>query len=320
MPPSPPAKLLITPRAKKLAADMLVGPAAIRGTGPDGRVTEADVKQFIAEKGIEAIKVTPVARELMNKHALTVLDVCPSGEGGRITQEDVERAVAEKPRPMSKMRRIIAQRMAQSMQTIPHFYVTVRVDMTDLMAFRKEARREHGLKASVGDFIGKAVALTLREMPVVNSVCLGDTVKTHREVNIGMAVALEEGLVVPVIRNADALSLDQIAEKSKDLSARAREKKLAPEEYQGGTFTISNMGMLGVSHFTAIINPGEGAILAVGAAEETGVVRKGELAVRTLMNMTLSSDHRIIDGAVAAQFLKRLKEKLEDVELWRRMV
>ena len=217
---------------------------------------------------------------------------------------------------MSPMRKIIAKRMTESVSTMPHFFVTVAVDMTDLMEFRKTARRDDGLKASVGDFIMKACALALRAMPVVNSVCLGDTIVTRQHINIGMAVALDDGLIVPVVRDVDQLSLNELAQRTKDLAERARAGKLSPDEFSGGTFTISNMGMLGVDHFTAIINPGEGAILAVGAAVETPVVRQGQILVRSIMKMTLSSDHRIIDGAVAAQFLKKLKDLLENISTW----
>ena len=208
--------------------------------------------------------------------------------------------------------------MMESVTTMPHFFVTMKIDVTGLLDYRKQAKAS-GFKASVGDIIAKACALVLREMPIVNSVCIGDTVKTNQDVNVGMAVALDDGLIVPVIRNADIISLDELAVTSKDLAKRARENKLSPEEYQGGTFTISNMGMLGVDQFTAIINPGEGAILAVGASVATPVVKKGEVVVRTIMKMTLSSDHRIIDGAVAARFMKSLKSKLEDVGLWKNL-
>ena len=314
-----PARFMISPRARMRAAKALINPERISGSGKGGMVTERDVDAYLAQRGHDKLVVTPVAREMIAAHKLDVLDIRGTGENGKITQEDVERAVAEQPRPMSPMRRIITQRMATSVTTMPHFYVTVRVDMTDVMEFRKEARRDHGLKASVGDFITKAVALTLREMPVVNSVCLGDTWQMRQEVNIGIAVALDDGLIVPVIKRADELPLDELAERSKDLAARARDKKLLPDEMTGGTFSISNMGMLGVHHFTAIINPGEAAILAIGEAAETPVVKSGQIVVRTLMNMTLSADHRIIDGAVSAQFMKKMREKLENVELWRRM-
>lgn len=314
--PAAPARIGITPRARAAARDAMIDVTRVKGSGPNGRILERDVRAYLAEKQHAALKINPAAAALLREHKLDVFDVAQQADGERITCADVERVLAERPKPMSAMRKIIARRMAESVVTMPHFFVTVSVDMTDLMEYRKVARRERGLKASVGDFIMKACALTLRAMPVVNSVCVGDTVITRQRVNIGMAVALDEGLIVPVVRNADTLSLSELAERSKDLSARARTGKLDPDEFSGGTFTISNMGMLGVEQFTAIINPGEGAILAVGAAVETPVVQRGQVVVRTLMKMTLSSDHRIIDGAVAAQFLKKLKERLEDVAQW----
>jgi len=316
-PPAPaPSKIGVTPRARALAREALIDVTRAKGSGPNGRILERDVRAYLAEKNHAALKINPAAAALLRMHKLDVLDVAQQAGGERITCADVERVLAERPKPMSAMRKIIARRMAESVLTMPHFFVTVSVDMTDLMEFRKTARREHGLKASVGDFIMKACALTLRAMPVVNSVCVGDTIVTRQCVNIGMAVALDDGLIVPVVRNADTLSLGELAERTKDLSERTRTGKLLPDEFQGGTFTISNMGMLGVEHFTAIINPGEGAILAVGAAVETPVVQRGQVVVRTLMKMTLSSDHRVIDGAVAAHFLKKLKERLEDIPQW----
>ncbi len=314
--PAAPAKIGVTPRARAAARDAMIDVTRVKGSGPNGRVLERDVRAYLAEKNHAALKVNPAAAALLREHKLHVFDVAQQADGERITCADVERVLAERPKPMSAMRKIIARRMTESVVTMPHFFVTVSVDMTDLMEYRKVARREHGLKASVGDFIMKACALTLRAMPVVNSVGVGDTVITRQRVNIGMAVALDDGLIVPVVRNADTLGLSELAERSKDLSERARTGKLNPDEFSGGTFTISNMGMLGVEQFTAIINPGEGAILAVGAAVETPVVQRGQVVARTLMKMTLSSDHRIIDGAVAAHFLKKLKERLEDVTQW----
>ncbi|MCX7004468.1 MAG: dihydrolipoamide acetyltransferase family protein [bacterium] len=314
--PPAPSRIGVTPRARALAREALIDVTRAKGSGPNGRILERDVRAYLAEKNHAALKINPAAAALLREHTLDVFDVAQQAEGGRITCADVERVLAERPKPMSAMRKIIARRMAESVQTMPHFFVTVSVDMTDLMEFRKTARREHGLKASVGDFIMKACALTLRAMPVVNSACVGDTIVTRQRVNIGMAVALDDGLIVPVVRNADTLSLGELSERTKDLSERTRTGKLLPDEFAGGTFTISNMGMLGVDHFTAIINPGEGAILAVGAAVETPVVQRGQVVVRTLMKMTLSSDHRVIDGAVAAHFLKKLKETLENLRVW----
>lgn len=313
--PGFPTSSPVSPRARKLARESLVKPENIPGTGPNGRVIERDVLNYLEETGVNSLKITPVAKELIRQHGFDITEI---KGGGKISKEDVMRAVREKPKPLSPMREIIANRMKQSVSSMPHFYLTMKIDVTDMLEYRKK-EKANGLKASVSDLIIKAVALTLREMPVMNSVCIGNTIKTHQDVNIGLAVSLDDGLIVPVIRNADVIPLDELAETSKDLAKRARKNKLSPEEYQGGTFTISNMGMMGVDEFTAIINPGEGAILAVGASVETPVVRKGEIVIRTIMKMTLSSDHNIIDGSVAARFMKSLKGKLEDVMLWQNL-
>jgi len=222
--------------------------------------------------------------------------------------------------PMSTMRSIIARRMQHSKTVMPHFYVKDNIDMTDLLELRKEARREHHFKASVNDIILKAVALTLEIYPKLNWVCVGDTIHKRKQINIAIAVALEEGLVTPVIRNVDILSLAEIHAATRDLTVRTRAKKLLPYEYKGATFSVSNMGMLGVDEFSAIINPGESAILAVGNAVDTPVVRKGEIVIRKLMKMTLSSDHRLIDGALAGQFLKKLKALLEHLDVWKNLI
>jgi len=217
---------------------------------------------------------------------------------------------------MSKMRQIIAQRLAQSVVTAPHFFVTVEVDMTDLVKFRAQLK-EKGAPYTVTDFISQAVVLTLKEFPEVNSATDGKTTRWNSHVHLGVAVSLEQGLVVPVIRNADELSMAEVNARSKELADKARTGKLAPDEMSGSTFTISNMGMLDVENFTAIINPGESAILAVSSTLKKAVVREDKVVVRSIMKMTLSSDHRIIDGAMAARFVNAVKQKLENLELWK---
>ncbi len=315
----PPA-FSITPRAKKRAEDACIDYKKVQGSGPSGRIIEKDILRYLEQNNYDTIRITPVAKNILKEYALDILEIRGTGTHGKITKEDVERAVAARPKPMSAMRKIVATRMSDSFHTMPHFFVTYKIDVTELLAFRKEARREKGLKASVNDYILKAAAVTLREFPVVNSTCLGDTYRENQDVNIGFAVALTDGLIVPVVQKADTLSMEEIAESSKSLATRARSNKLTPEEYRGGTFTISNMGMLGVDEFTAIINPGESAILAVGNAVDTPVVLRGEIVIRTIMKMTLSSDHRIIDGAVSATFMKALKSKLEDISFWQKIV
>ena len=199
--------------------------------------------------------------------------------------------------------------------TQPHFYVTVSVDMTELVALRTRLK-EAGAAYTVTDFISQAVILALKEFTDVNSTTDGKTIRWNSHVHLGVAVSLEQGLVVPVIRNADELTLAELNARAKDLAVKARDGKLTPDEMTGSTFTISNMGMLNVENFTAIINTGEAAILAVSSTLPQPVVRDGKVVVRQMMKMTLSSDHRIVDGALAARFINAIKSKLEDIELW----
>ena len=228
-----------------------------------------------------------------------------------------ERA-AEKPKAMSKMRQIIAQRLTQSFRDTPHFYVTVSVDMTGLIAYRHELKAA-GATYTLTDFISQSVVLSLLEFPDVNSSTDGKTTLWHSQVNLGLAVSIEGGLVVPVIHNAGTLTLREISAASKRLADKARAGKLTPDEMTGGTFTISNMGMLNVENFSAIINPGEGGILAVASALPQPAVRDGQVVIRQIMKMTLSVDHRLVDGALGAQFLNAVKARLEDLQLWKRL-
>ncbi len=315
--PSAPALFRISPRAAILAKRCVIDPSPIKGSGPQGRVVERDVKQYLESRGYNQLRVSPAAKELARKEGVDLLNVVP-GDGGRITIADVQRAIAEKPKLMSKMRQVIAQRLTQSFRDTPHFYVTVSVDMTDLIAYRNQLKAA-GAPYTVTDFISQAVVLCLQEFPVVNSSTDGKATRWHGHVNLGLAVSIEGGLVVPVIRNAGQLSLLEICQISKQIAEKARAGKLMPDEMIGGTFTISNMGMLNVENFHAIINPGEGAILAVASTMKQPVVRDDKIVVRQIMKMTLSVDHRVIDGALGAKFANAVKAKLEDIELWKRL-
>ena len=306
----------ISPRAASLARDCVIAPARIKGSGPGGRVVEKDIKAYLEAKGYSQLRISPAAKQLAAKEKLDILSIEGTGDSDRISVADVERALAEKPKPMSKMRQIIAQRLTQSVVTSPHFFVTVEVDMTDLVKFRAQLK-EKGVPYTVTDFISQAVVLTLKEFPEVNSSTDGKTTRWNSHVHLGVAVSLEQGLVVPAIRNADELTMTELNSRSKELAEKARTGKLAPDEMTGSTFTISNMGMLNVENFTAIINPGESAILAVSSTLKKAVVRDDKVVIRSIMKMTLSSDHRIIDGAMAARFVNAVKQKLEDIELWK---
>jgi pyruvate dehydrogenase E2 component (dihydrolipoamide acetyltransferase) len=312
--PAIPSRFKISPRAKKLAERCVIDPTKIRGTGPEGRIVEKDVQAYLASSGYGKLRISPAAKNLAAKEGIDVLSI----KADRIQVADVERAIAEKPKPMNKMRQVIAQRLTQSKVTQPHFYVTVSVDMTDLIAYRNGLKAA-GLPYTVTDFISQAVVLSLQEFPVVNSSTDGKTTRWHSRVNLGLAVSVEGGLVVPVIKDAGNLTIREICDASKQLADKARAGKLTPDEMSGGTFTISNMGMLNVENFAAIINTGEGGILAVASTLKQPVVRDDKIVIRQMMKMTLSADHRLVDGALAAQFINAIKAKLEDIELWKRL-
>ncbi len=311
-----PARLLISPRARARAEHAAILPDRIRGTGPGGRIVEKDVTAYLEAQHYADRRISPAAKALAIKEKVDILSVRGTGDSGRVMVHDVERALKERPRPMTKIRQVIAQRLTQSVLTAPHFFVTVEADMTELLALRMDLKRQ-GSGFSVTDFVLESVVLALQEFPVVNSSTDGKTTTWHSAVHVGMATSVAEGLVVPVIRDADRLSLSELHDTAAALAVKARDGKLLPDEMSGSTFTVSNMGMLNVENFTAIINPGESAILAVSSTFEKPVVRKGKIEVRSVMKMTLSSDHRIIDGALAAKFANAIKNKLEDVELWK---
>jgi pyruvate dehydrogenase E2 component (dihydrolipoamide acetyltransferase) len=255
----------------------------LKGTGPDGSVVAADVARAGG---------APQER--------------PAGGPARV-KETV---------PLSGMRRIVAKRMTESKQAAPHFYLGVDVDMSAVEKRRGELKQNGGaVVPSINDFILAAVAKALRDFPALNASFTDEGVKIFADINIGVAVALDEGLVVPVIRNADTLSLEQIAEQSRALAEKAQKKKLFPLDYEGGTFTVSNLGMLGVASFTAIINPPECAILAVGRVAPRVVAVDGGIAARPMMTMNLSADHRVVDGAYGARFLQQVNRFLEQLLL-----
>ena len=308
----------ISPRAAKLARESAINPSPIVGTGPYGRIVERDVKNYLESKGYYQLRITPAAKRLAAKENIDILTLGGKNGPQRITVAAVQRAIAEKPQPMSRMRQVIAARLTESFTTTPHFFVTVAVDMTELVNFRSELKAQ-GASYTVTDFILKAVALSLVEFPIVNSTTDGKNVRWHSKVHLGLAVNLEQGLVVPVIRDADELSLAELHDCATALAAKARAGKLTPDEMGGSTFTISNMGMLDIENFTAIINPGESAILAVSSTLKQPAVKDDQIVVRDIMKMTLSSDHRIIDGATAAKFANAIKQKLEEISLWKRL-
>ena len=270
------------------------------------------------------VKASPLARKLAADKGVDLTSLAGSGPNGRIVKKDVDGASTDgmmvlntaATRPtrdveLSAIRKTIAKRMTDSKQHVPHFYVTIEVDMEPAIALRDQLNSREGVKISFTDLLVRACATTLMNHPQMNATYLGDTMRQYGHAHISVAVALEDGLVTPVLRHCEQKGIAQINGELKDLVNRARNRKLKPDEYSGGTFTISNLGMFGVEDFVAIVNPPEGAILAVGAIVEKPVVRKGSIVPGHTMKLTLSSDHRIIDGAVAARFLQDLQSILE---------
>ena len=214
--------------------------------------------------------------------------------------------------PVSQMREVIARRLAESKFTAPHFYLNLEINMEHAISFRVQANSKEGVKISYNDMVVKAFALSLREHPAVNSAWMGDFIRRNEHVNIGVAVAVDEGLLVPVVRFADTKGMDQISAEVKDFAQKAKNKKLQPTDWEGNTFTISNLGMFGIDSFTAIVNPPDSCILAVGGIKEVPVVKDGALVPGNIMKVTLSCDHRVVDGALGAAFLQTFKAYLEN--------
>ncbi len=277
---------------------------------------------------------TPLARRIAEKENLNLESITGSGPRGRIIKADVEQALTQegtlrssppsallsgyepayKVMPTSNIRKIIAKRLVEAKQTIPHFYLTVECEIDALLKAREQInkRAEGAYKLSVNDFVIKACGVALTRVPSANASWIEDQIYQYTSADVSVAVAIEGGLITPVIRQAGTRGLIEISHEMKALALRAREGKLKPEEFQGGTFSLSNLGMYGVKEFSAIINPPQGCILAVGMGEERPIVKKGVLTVATLMTCTLSVDHRVVDGAVGAQFLKVFKELIEN--------
>ena len=296
-------RVFASPLARRIAADKGLDLNTVKGSGPHGRIVKADVEGAVAAP---AAAETPVA--------VAAAAPAPAGPG----TEMVRKIYADREYEeitLDGMRKIIAARLTQAKSTIPHFYLRRSIELDallklgDQMNARGEAR---GIKLSVNDFIIKASALALQAVPGCNAVWAGDRVLQFKASDVAVAVAIEGGLFTPVLRDADTKSLSVLSAEMKDLAARARARKLAPHEYQGGSFAISNLGMMGIENFDAVINPPQASILAVGAAAPSPVVRDGALAIATMMSVTLSVDHRVIDGALGARFLDAFKGYLED--------
>lgn len=324
---SAPAETPTTPPA----AEKIEAPAA---PAPQ---TAAPATTAVPATSGERVKASPLAKKIAAEKGLDIRQVPGSGEGGRIVKKDVETFVpavspmaaaapvssAAAPAPMigqesfreekvSQMRKTIAKRLAESKYSAPHFYLTMEINMDKAIEARKSMNEFSPVKISFNDMVIKAAAAALRQHPKVNSSWLGDKIRYNDHIHIGMAVAVEEGLLVPVIRFADSLSLSQISNQAKTLGGKAKNKELQPKDWEGNTFTISNLGMFGIEEFTAIINPPDACILAVGGIKETVIVKDGQMKIGNIMKVTLSCDHRVVDGAVGSAFLQTLKGLLED--------
>ncbi|MFN2501660.1 MAG: pyruvate dehydrogenase complex dihydrolipoamide acetyltransferase [Pyrinomonadaceae bacterium] len=291
LPESGNGRLIISPIAARMAAENAIDLKTVKGSGPGGRIIKRDIESRIGAS-------SPAAESAISNI------FSPSTTVG---------AAAYRDENTSQMRRVIASRLAESIGPIPTFYLTIEIEMDNAVALRQQvnATLTEEQKISINDIIVKAVAMSLMKHPFANSSYQDKTIRFYQQADVGVAVAIDEGLITPVIRGANLKGFQAISAEIKELAAKAKAKKLQPEEYTGATFSISNLGMFGIKEFTAIINPPEAGILAVGAASSRPVVRNGDIVIRTLMNVTMSCDHRVIDGATGTKFLQTFKQMLE---------
>jgi pyruvate dehydrogenase E2 component (dihydrolipoamide acetyltransferase) len=317
--------------------EVAIPAAPVAVAAPAPVVVQAPVAAAVASStGTERVKASPLAKKIASETGVDIRQVAGSGEGGRIVKRDIESfvpaAATASPQAassqvggapvlgqesfteekVSQMRKTIAKRLAESKYSAPHFYLTMEINMDKAIEARKSMNEFGTTKISFNDLVIKAAAAALRQNPKANSSWLGDKIRYNDHIHIGMAVAVEEGLLVPVIRFADQLSLSQISNQAKSLGQKAKNKELQPKDWEGNTFTISNLGMFGIDEFTAIINPPDACILAVGGIKETVIVKDGQMKIGNVMKVTLSCDHRVVDGAVGSAFLQTLKGLLED--------
>lgn len=284
-----------------------------------------------AKSSDNRLKASPLARKIASDKGIDINQVSGSGDGGRIVKRDIEQfsptaGGSKTASPIfvpagtesytdvavTQMRKVIARRLAESKFSAPHFYLTIEIDMDNAMAARAAINASGDVKVSFNDFVVKASAMALRRHPAINSAWLGDKIRTHHHIHVGVAISVEDGLLVPVVRFADQKGLQQISAEVKDYAGKAKAKKLQPADWEGNTFTISNLGMYDIDQFTAIINPPDACILAVGSIQQKPVVKNGAVVPGNVMKVTLSCDHRVVDGVAGAEFLKTLKAYLEN--------
>jgi len=285
------SRVKASPLAKSIAKDAGVDISAIVGSGDNGRVIKKDVESYLKSGGSKAPSSAPSS---VSKNVLRVESDFQYGEV-----------------PVSQMRKVIARRLGESKFGAPHFYLTIEIDMDNAVKSRKEINDAGDVRISFNDLVVKAAAMALRKNPRINSSWNGDSITYHEDIHIGVAVAVPDGLLVPVVRDTDLKSLSMINQEVRSLAGKAKEKKLSPEEMSGNTFTISNLGMFGIDEFTAIINPPDACIMAIGSIFQKPVVKNGEIVVGNVMKVTLSCDHRVVDGATGAKFLDTFRSMLE---------
>ena len=299
----------------------------------DNHNQDVKVEEIVVDKSVSKIdkvsdrliKISPLAKRIAKEKNINISSLQGTGDGGRIIKRDVDgsstqeiefnhqitNSLSSKEIPVSQMRKTIADRLSESKFTAPHFYLNIEIEMDSLIENRKIINKKNNVKISFNDILVKAVAMAIRKHPDINSSWLGTHIKFHQDINIGVAVAVDNGLVVPVIRNADSKSFSDISSETTMFVSKAKENKLQPADWESNTFTISNLGMFGIDDFTAIINPNDACILAVGAIKERAIVKEGVVVPGNIMRLTLSCDHRVVDGVVGSKFLSTLKDMLE---------
>ncbi|MET4076316.1 pyruvate dehydrogenase complex dihydrolipoamide acetyltransferase [Hymenobacter sp. UYCo722] len=313
--PASTGRILASPLAKSIAKEKGINLAQVVGSGDNGRIVQRDVENFQPGAATAAAPAPQAAAVAAPAPAAAPQAAAPAPQAASAAPAPSTNNQAPDTytdTPVSQMRKVIAKRLSESLFTAPHFYLTMEINMDKAMEARVKLNELSPVKLSFNDLVLKSAAVALRSHPAVNSSWLGDRIRQNKVINIGVAVAVDEGLLVPVVRNADQKGLAAIATEVKELAGKAKTKKLQPAEWEGSTFTISNLGMFGIDEFTAIINPPDACILAVGGIKQTAIVKDGALAIGNIMKVTLSCDHRVVDGATGAAFLQTLKSLLED--------
>jgi len=299
----------------------------------DNHNQDVKVEEIVVDKSVSKIdkvsdrliKISPLAKRIAKEKNINISSLQGTGDGGRIIKRDVDgsstqeiefnhqitNSLSSKEIPVSQMRKTIADRLSESKFTAPHFYLNIEIEMDSLIENRKIINKKNNVKISFNDILVKAVAMAIRKHPHINSSWFGTHIKLHQDINIGIAVAVDNGLIVPVIRNVDSKSFSDISSETTMFVSKAKENKLQPTDWESNTFTISNLGMFGIDDFTAIINPNDACILAVGAIKERAIVKEGVVVPGNIMRLTLSCDHRVVDGVVGSKFLSTLKDMLE---------